>query len=368
MPTLKAIAEEPQVNVHCIVHPWFDHGEHPEFEANVHLYIDFIARETNDILLIATDGERFDLEQLREFALLDIIEAVSLYLSLNDGGIWDMIDIYDEQWRFSRAIIHNGLTEEFYLWCKENIDMRELSEIAEKWRKLKKDYFAKKYHSNMSEHDTLATKLRADEETARMKLNIEAIARQALEDFWPVVRRKMTYRNIWNPWRFFRIYQHAMDAFWPERMREIFIRDAEEATHLAIQPVVAYQDIEWNMFPTGIGIPESDEFTPQVFNISEAYPYWNAAKLKDDITTRLSVSRFEKLERQQPKRVLADMWVEVSKDTRFLFLWEYRDRCVNNAMHVLNYRMSPLTWDKFQVVWDSFTLERPADHVGTNWF
>jgi hypothetical protein len=62
------------------------------------------------------------------------------------------------------------------------------------------------------------------------------------------------------------------------------------------------------------------------------------------------------------------MWVEVSQDTRFLFLWEYRDRCVNNTMHVLNYRMSPLTWDKFHVAWDPFTLERPADHVGHSWF
>jgi hypothetical protein len=54
-------------------------------------------------------------------------------------------------------------------------------------------------------------------------------------------------------------------------------------------------------------MPESDELDPQVFNISETYTYGNAATLKDDITTRLSVSRFEKLERQQAKNILKDM-------------------------------------------------------------
>jgi len=159
-----------------------------------------------------------------------------------------------------------------------------------------------------------------------------------------------------------------MQAFLHERMREIFIKDGEVAYRLPIQPIEAYQDANWSMYPTWIQMPESDYLDPQVFNISETYKYWNAASLKDDITTRLSVSRFEKLEKQQAKNVLKDMWVEISQDTRFLFLWEYRDRCVSNTMHVLKYRMSPLTWDKFHVAWDLFTLERPADHVWTSWF
>jgi hypothetical protein len=67
-----------------------------------------------------------------------------------------MIEVYDAHGRFSRAISNNGLSEEFYLWCKENINTSDLSVIADKFRTLKEDFFAKKYHDDMPKHDEIA--------------------------------------------------------------------------------------------------------------------------------------------------------------------------------------------------------------------
>ena len=68
--------------VHCLVHPGFDAGEHPEFERDILRYIDSISQRTHDVLLIISDGERHDETELNQFRLLDTIEGINLYLSL----------------------------------------------------------------------------------------------------------------------------------------------------------------------------------------------------------------------------------------------------------------------------------------------
>ena len=55
------VQTSPQANinpiprVHCLVHPGFDAGNHPGFEAYLHGYIEYIATQTKDILLIVSD-------------------------------------------------------------------------------------------------------------------------------------------------------------------------------------------------------------------------------------------------------------------------------------------------------------------------
>jgi hypothetical protein len=60
--------------VHCLVHPGFDTGNHPDFEAYLHGYIEYIATQTKDILLIVSDGEVFDEEQQKQFLHMHMIE------------------------------------------------------------------------------------------------------------------------------------------------------------------------------------------------------------------------------------------------------------------------------------------------------
>lgn len=73
--------------VHCLVHPGFDADERTEFEEYLHSYIQYVASTTNDILLIVSDGESFDNEQMCQFVRMRMIEGISLYLSLHDGGM-----------------------------------------------------------------------------------------------------------------------------------------------------------------------------------------------------------------------------------------------------------------------------------------
>ncbi len=346
-------------NVHCLVHPGFDIWEHPKFEGNIIAYINDIASKTNDILLIVTDWERFDNEQLLQFARLDIIEAISLFLGLQDWWLGDLIPVFDSMWNYSPIIANNGLSESFYKWCEKNIDLNELHGIANEYRVLRNDYFWWKYKWNEELHDSQATNLRERELSAKMNLDIVSLSQKALDEFWPVAKRSMTYRNIENRGRFFRIFQHAMKVLWKERVREMFIIDGEKAPVVPIQPVTHFQVFEWDMIPTPFAANE-EGIREHVFNASEEATYWNAAQLKDQITYELSVTRHEKLMKQQPKEVLEEMWVTVTSDTKFIFFWEYRNRCVNNVAHVLNYRISPITWDEFYIAWDALTLEKPC--------
>lgn len=54
----------------------------------------------------------------------------------------DLIEVYDAEGNYSKALANNDLDERFYKWCNENIDMSELQSIADEWRELKKDYYA----------------------------------------------------------------------------------------------------------------------------------------------------------------------------------------------------------------------------------
>lgn len=353
-------------NVHCLVHPWFDAFNHEEFEAYIHTYIAHIAQNTNDILLIVSDWESFDREQIKKFAHLDILEAIAMYIWLQDGGLGDYINIYDENGKYSNSLASNGLSEAFYRWCQKNIDMSELSAIAEEWRVLKEEYISWKRNCNLKDHNEKAKLLRERELSARMNLDIEAISYKALEEFWPISQRSLTYRNIKNRWRFFRIFQHAMEALGKDRFREIFIKDGEQVDTLPILPISHFQVVDGEMIATWF-VPDGEESTTQVFNASEDYSYWNAARLRDRLTYELSLSRNEALSRQQPKEVLQSMWVEVTENTKFVFFWEYRDRCVNNVLRILNYRLAPITWDNFWIWNNAFTLERPGNYISTAW-
>ncbi len=360
------MSHHPWAKVHYLVHPGFDAGEHPEFESYLHAYIEHIAQETNDILLIVSDGESFDLEQIRKFAHLDIIEGISLYLSLHDGGAWDIIQKINPSISYQYLFQKEWFDARFYRWCEEHIDMSELHILADTWRILREDYITGKYRENGKLHDDTAARLRIEEEQARMKLDIATLSLQALEELWAVKQRKQTQRNIKNPARFHRLYQHAMEALGKNRMREIFIADQEEPDMLPINPVSHFQDTEGNLAPTPIAQLYPD-FEAQVFNASENFIYGNAARVKDRITYELSLSRHQKLRDRQAKNVLKDMDFEANSETEMIFLGEYRHRCVNNVLRILTYRLSPLTGDNFFIANDTFTLERPDNYIGTDW-
>lgn len=348
-------------NIHCLVHPWFDTWEHENFEASLYQYISHIAEATNDILLIVTDGESFDKTQLEKFAHLDVIDAISLYLSLKDWWIGELIDVYDKQGNYSSALSNNGLSEEFYQWCEQNINMSELKFIADEWKSLKKDYLRWDYIWDIQKHNTEAASLRDKEEQVKVGLDITSLSYKAIDEFWSIIRRNMTYRNIGNRGRFFRLFQHAMDVLWKERVREVFIADWEDAEVLPIQPISHFQVFKWERIPTPLGEKGVDS---EVFNASESSVYWNAASLRDSIIYELSVSRHEKLSSQQPQKVISDMWIDITPDTIFTFLWEYRNRCVTNVRNVMNHRIAPTWWGKFYVANDVFTLRRPSDDIG----
>lgn len=186
------------------MHPGFDAGEHPEFESCLHAYIEYIAQETSDMLLIVSDGESFDLEQIRQFAHLDIIEGIALYLSLHDGGLGDTIQ------KINPTIIHQqifqkeGFDTRFYIWCQENINMAELDILAHAFRTLREEFFAGKYRENMKLHDDTAARLRIEEEQARINLDIATLSLQALQELGAVKQRRHTQRNIKNQARFHR--------------------------------------------------------------------------------------------------------------------------------------------------------------------
>jgi hypothetical protein len=60
------------------------------------------------------------------------------------------------------------------------------------------------------------------------------------------------------------------------------------------------------MIPTPLAKNE-EGIDGQIFNASETSTYGNAAELKDKLTYELSLTRNEKLKRNQPQEVLKDM-------------------------------------------------------------
>lgn len=350
----------PQVpkRIHALVHPGFDSWEHPKFEKDLLNYIDEIAKEVHSVLLLVSDGEMFDQEQQKQFTLLRMIEGVSLYIWLHTGWIGDMIEIYNEKNEYSRALINSWLNESFYLWCKNNIDLSEINEIANKWRNLKQEYFAGKY--SYEEHKTLAANLMEQEIRAKINIDIAAIAVQAREDLWVLLHVDPSIRrNIWNKTRFMRIYQYAIKRLWSDRMREIFIADAERSESLPIKPVSHFQDFDGKMISTPI-VPPLSWFSAQVFNASEEREYGNASTLRDQITYELSVSRYSKLVAGQVNQVLQDMNFQVTPETQFIFSWEYRGRCVDNVARVIYNRLKNCPEENFLVA-RNITLQREDD-------
>lgn len=347
--------------IHCLVHPGFDVYDQPEFESYLHGYIENIAKTTNDILLIVSHGERYDLEQMRQFALLDIIQAIGFFLAqIQVSPNMKYEKMYEMYW----------LTEDFFEWCMSNIGISELIRIEEEQIILRDTFLEKRSKWEISfgniEHKQKCDSLNERSAQAMKKIDIEALAYKALEELWKINNRETTEREVRNRWRFFRIIQHAMHSLWSDRVREIFIRDGEDAEVLPILPVLQYKGSEWEKIPTYVADMPWD-FPWCEFHASEFQQYWNAAELRDRIITELSVSRNSALAAQKPKEVLADMWVEVTSDTRFVFLWEYRNRCVDNVFRVMNYRMSPITWDEWFIAHDVFTLERPKNHMSFDW-
>lgn len=81
-----------------------------------------------------------------------------------------------------------------------------------------------------------------------------------------------TRRAVRNRPRFNRLYQHALQALGKERMREIFIADAEQEDSVPIQPVSHFRTLDNEFLPTPI-VPPLSNFQAQVFNASEAQTY-----------------------------------------------------------------------------------------------
>lgn len=356
--------ESPSPVVHCIVHPGFDAGEQPDFEAYLHGYIEYIASTVWDVILFVSDGESFDEEQVRQFELVRMIEGVSMFLSLHDGGIWDLLQSLSQECENSeeayfQALENNGLSRILYEWCQTNIDLTELNEIAEAWRAHKKVHFS----ADIGEEekwewlDKEAARLRELEKAAKMKLDISALAKKAFDELGVVEwGRPKIHRNVKNRPRFIRLYQHALQALGRERVREIFIADEERSEAVAIEPVTHFRNEDRTLSPT----PVAGIFPEKVFHASEEATYGNATELLDGLTYRLSLSRHQKLLRDQPLEVLRAMSFPLTPETKFVFSWEYRGRCVSNVAKIVHDRLVEIGWRYFFAD-DRLTLLRSDD-------
>lgn len=346
--------------VHCLVHPGFDAGNHPEFEASLHQYIEYIATKTKDILLIVSDGEIFDGEQRKHFAHLYMIEWISLFLWLHDGGMGDLIRIYDDG-KYNKTLENNGFDERFYRWCKRNIDMSEFQTVADEWRELRKEYHDWKYRDNKECHSKKAAILREKEEQTSIKIDIESLSKKALNDLWVLTTpMSPTRRVVRNRPRFNRLYQHALQVLGKERMREIFIADTEQEDKVPILPISHFITLDNKFLSTPI-TPTLSHFQTQVFNASGTQRYGSAAELRDEITYELSLSRSRKLLSNQPAEVLQDMNFPITPETKFIFFGEYRGRCVSNTAMVMRARLKWITGENFYIAHDKLTLLREDD-------
>lgn len=192
-------------------------------------------------------------------------------------------------------------------------------EVADAWRSLKEDYFSGKYGDNLVAHDAEAARLRAWEEEVRVKLDIKSLSQKALDDLGVLAgEQRFTKRNIKNRARFTRLYQHAMQALGMERMREIFIADAERDDSVAIQPVSHFRTADGMLQPTPI-VPPLSNFKAQILNESESFQYGNAGKLMDEIVYDLSLSRYRKLANNQALDAFKAMGFQITPETEFIF-------------------------------------------------
>ena len=115
--------------------------------------------------------------------------------------------------------------------------------------------------------------------------------------------------------RFIRLYQHAMRVLGRERVREIFIADAEGSFTVPIEPVTHFRNEDRTLSPT----PVADMYPQKIFHTSEEVTYGNATLLRDGLTYALSLSRHRKLMQNQPLEVLRSMNFPLTPDTRFIF-------------------------------------------------
>lgn len=349
--------------IHCLVHPGFDAFEHPEFEANILEYISHIAARTQDVLLIISDGERLYEEQMRKFALLDTVQTIAFFLAqIQVSTDMKYEEFYEDYW----------LSQEFFDWCMSHIDISGLIEIEQEQFALREAFLVWKgiwdLLTNYREQKRKCDALIERRNQEMIDIDIQGKAELALEEFWSINGRSHLPRKVRNRGRFFRIYQHAMKTLWPERVREIFIADGEDVEALPVLPVLQYKTgLDTDPILTEL-VEIPGDFWGMSFNISEPERFGNAAELRDKLTTELSWSRNQSLASQQAPDVLVDMWVEVTDNTKFIFFGEYRDRCVDHVFHVLNYRMSPISWDNWFIANDDFTLERPKYHISYSWF
>jgi hypothetical protein len=350
--------------VHCIVHPGFDAWDQPDFEAYLHSYIEHIASRTQDVILLVSDGESFDEEQVRQFTLIRMIEGISMFLSVHDGGLGDIMQMLRQEDGASedayfQALESNGLSRSLYEWCEQNVDLAEFSKVAEWWREHKRV----RHSADMREEekwqwlDTEAARLREWEKEVKMSMDIASLAWKAFDELGVVEWEQMrTCRNLKNRPRFIRLYQHAMEALGRERVREIFIADEERSDNVSITPVTHFRNEDRTLSPT----PVADEHPQQVFHASEEACYGNAAELRDKLTYALSLSRHRKLIKNQPLDALQAMNFPLTPETRFVFSGEYRGRCVSNVANIVRDRLREIWWEYFFAD-DRLTLLRSDD-------
>ena len=120
-----------------------------------------------------TDGERFDELQIQQFALLQIIHAISFFLAQIQVSL--PLVYQDSYAQF-------GLSRAFFDWCMEHIDISELVQIEEKQFQLREDFFASQGLRYIPEHKVKCKELDDRRAQVLMNLDITQIAEKALEE------------------------------------------------------------------------------------------------------------------------------------------------------------------------------------------
>lgn len=349
--------------VHCLVHPGFDAGEHPEFERNIFRYIDSLAGRVNDVLLIISDGESFDESQLQEWHMLRTIEGIAQYLSTARDRVRNNPPRESYRERYAKTLREEWLDERFLDWCLENIDMDTVLDLEREWYELESNYHAWVFDGDMETHDRKAHELKARGKISRTTFDVLKWVEKAITDLSAIaITRRNTVRKIRNPWRFFRIFQYAERRLWSKRVGEMFIADKEHPNIVSILPVMHFLTPEWKSISSGHTLIRG-RFTPigRAFNQADPIDYGNAAKGMDMLTADLSVSRNRKLETRQVDTLLDGMWYRITLDTVFHFSWEYRYRCVKNVASVVHARLEWIAWDDFFIAQDELTLLHEED-------
>lgn len=314
------MTEPPEPSIHCLVHLGWDRWEYPDFEASLRGYIDHIARSVWDVLIFVSEWQRCDVEQVYQRAHIGMMRNIFYFLSLYNGdGVGDQLFWMAERFPCPRealidAIDKKLMKKEIYLWCEKSIDREKMlslgNERRELLRKIRTDSW--EYVNTWKQMHQLLQRERA----IMQELDIAKLAEQALQDIWYLLwERTRTYRTLGNPGRFFRIYQYAQKRLWSERIREMFIADAERADILAKTPITHLR-IRWQLK----GIPTRfDEWYPKRSALMSDILDSRAANLVDTLSVDLSYSEYQKLMQTQPRRILESLGFSLTNETPLIF-------------------------------------------------